>query len=237
MKYMFEFFRSKARLSWSQAAFSTLSFSQEGEDIILDKIFQDINKGSDYKGFFVDIGAHHPLRFSNTYKFYQNGWRGINVDPLPGIKKAFDKVRSRDINLELGISSVNSYLNYYMFRESAFNTFDLKTMEIVSQNHSELIEVKKIKTSSLGTILDQHLPKNQSVDFFSIDVEGLDFEVLSSNNWDRYTPKVIVVEQRSQRIDPSIFNSSVFLLLEKKEFYLYSKLCNSMIFVNKSIKL
>lgn len=156
------------------------------------EFFQDINKGSDYKGFFVDIGAHHPLRFSNTYKFYQNGWRGINVDPLPGIKKAFDKVRSRDINLELGISSANSYLNFYMFREPAF---------------------------------------------FSIDVEGLGFEVLSSNNSDRYKPKVIVVEQRSQRIDPSIFNSSVFRLLDKKEFYLYSKLCNSMIFVNKSIKL
>lgn len=53
-------------------------------------------------GFYVDVGAHHPMRFSNTYFFYRMGWSGINIDAMPGSMKEFKKYRRRDINLELG---------------------------------------------------------------------------------------------------------------------------------------
>ena len=52
---------------------------------------------------FIDVGAHHPMRFSNTYLFYKKKWKGINIDPLPGSMKLFNKLRPRDINLELGV--------------------------------------------------------------------------------------------------------------------------------------
>ena len=58
---------------------ANISYSQEGEDLILERFFE----GKEI-GFFVDIGAHHPMRFSNTYIFYLKGWRGINVDATPG---------------------------------------------------------------------------------------------------------------------------------------------------------
>ena len=61
------------------AGFSVRSYSQEGEDMILRRIF-----GDKRLGFYVDVGAHDPRRFSNTYYFYKRGWRGINIEPRPG---------------------------------------------------------------------------------------------------------------------------------------------------------
>ena len=51
------------------------SFSQEGEDLLIDRMFDGQSVG-----FYVDVGAHHPTRFSNTYLLYLRGWRGINID-------------------------------------------------------------------------------------------------------------------------------------------------------------
>ena len=94
------------------------SWSQEGEDLILARIF-----GDKPDGFYVDVGAHHPQRFSNTYYFYRRGWRGINIDAMPGSMLAFNRLRPLDINIELGIGSQPGKLNFYMFNEPALNGF------------------------------------------------------------------------------------------------------------------
>src|SRR5262249_32770188 len=79
--------------------FATKSYSQEGEDMILNRIF-----GEKKSGFYVDVGAYHPKRFSNTYFFYKKGWRGINIDAMPGSMKPFNAKRNRDINVETPVS-------------------------------------------------------------------------------------------------------------------------------------
>ena len=56
-------------------------------------------------GFFIDVGAHHPKRLSNTYYFYKRGWRGVNIDAMPGSMREFSKFRKRDINLEIPIGN------------------------------------------------------------------------------------------------------------------------------------
>jgi len=94
------------------------SFSQEGEDMILQRIFSGKNDG-----FFVDVGAHHPTRFSNTYLFYLKGWRGINIDAAPGSMTAFRKVRPADINIECPVSDKSDIATFYIFNEPALNTF------------------------------------------------------------------------------------------------------------------
>ena len=71
-------------------------YSQQGEDIILHRMFE-----WQEQGFYIDVGAHHPTRFSNTYKFYKRGWTGINVDAMPGSMTAFNRLRPKDINIEL----------------------------------------------------------------------------------------------------------------------------------------
>jgi len=79
------------------------SYSQDGEDMLLRPLLME--SVPDYKGFFVDIGAHHPFRFSNTMHFYELGWHGINVEPTPAAIALFNQYRSNDINLNVGIGA------------------------------------------------------------------------------------------------------------------------------------
>ena len=98
------------------------SYSQEAEDLLMYKLLKETHRVSN--GFYVDIGAHHPIRFSNTYLFYKMGWHGINIDPIPGMKQQFNFFRPRNINLELGISADSKPLTYYEYKEGPYNTFD-----------------------------------------------------------------------------------------------------------------
>ena len=166
------------------------TYSQEGEDLILRKVF-----GRRNNGFYIDIGAHHPKRFSNTYFFYKQGWKGINIEARPGSKILFDKIRPRDINIEQAISSKPCELKYYIFNEPALNGFSLPNI-INLKDHPNYKLVKEIYllTEELSTVLKNHLNAGQRIDFMSIDVEGLDYDVLISNNWNLYKPKIILIE-------------------------------------------
>lgn len=79
--------------------FHLKSYALQGEDLILKEIFHQVKNG-----FYVDVGAHHPFKFSNTYFFYKRGWRGINIDALPHSMNLFNQFRPRDINVECGVT-------------------------------------------------------------------------------------------------------------------------------------
>lgn len=165
-------------------------YSQEGEDIILARLFEHQKKG-----FYVDIGAHHPRLFSNTRLLAEKGWRGINVDPLPGVMKLFRKERPHDINLEIGISNARGFLSYYMFNEPALNSFSL---ELSLKRHSapdgyRILKKIEVETRTLSDLFEEHLGGNE-INVLTIDVEGHEMEVLHSNNWQRYRPEVILIE-------------------------------------------
>src|SRR4030042_4646353 len=70
--------------------FKKSHYSQDGEDIVLASFYEE---KPGYKGFYVDVGALNPLRFSNTQYFYEKGWRGINIDATPGSMKEFNEIR------------------------------------------------------------------------------------------------------------------------------------------------
>ncbi len=202
------------------------SYSQEGEDIILRNIF-----GNQKAGFYVDVGAHHPMRFSNTYFFYKQGWMGINIEAMPGSMKLFEKFRPRDINMEVPIYSENKVLPYYIFNEPALNGFDRSLSEERGRlyDNYHVIEIIDLKTKKLSQILDEYLPKNQQIDFLSIDVEGLDMEVLKSNDWKRYLPKVVLIEVFKSSL--SILESSdIVLFLKSYNYEVYAKAVNTVIF-------
>jgi len=169
--------------------FLNISFSQEGEDHILSQYFYGIEKG-----FFIDIGAHQPISYSNTYKFYLKGWRGINIDAMPESMVDFNKIRSEDTNLEIGVSNSNTQLEYFIFKQRGVNTFSqLAAYQSINDGY-ELQKRISIKTERMTDILDNYLPKNQVIHFLSLDVEGFELEVLLSNNWESYRPKIILVE-------------------------------------------
>lgn len=208
--------------------FSTLSYSQEGEDLILRRIFEGKKDG-----FYVDVGAHHPKRFSNTYLFYEMGWRGINIDATPGSMKEFDRLRPKDVNLEKAISDKKQFADYFIFNEPALNTFSIE--EAKKKNGSggyEIIEKLRIETFRLSEILEDYLKPGQKIDFLNIDVEGLDFQVLKSLNWSNQKPHVILIESLGFDFK-TIHSNELYQFLIEKSYSLVAKTFNTLIFIRK----
>jgi FkbM family methyltransferase len=205
--------------------YSLKSYSQEGEDIILKRFFD-----GQADGFYVDVGAHHPKRFSNTYLFYREGWRGINIDAMPGSMEQFNNIRPRDINIEKPVSDKVETLTYYAFNEPALNSFS-KEMSLSRDGLKDYkIEfTKKITTTTLQKILDVYLPENKEIDFLSIDVEGLDMQVLRSINLQKHSPKMILIEiLQTDYFD--IINSEINKYLGMYCYSIYAKSGNTVFF-------
>ena len=211
-------------------SYALKSYSQEGEDMVLRRLFE-----KQKTGFYVDVGAHHPKRFSNTYFFYKLGWSGINVDAMPGSMTAFNRIRPRDINIEKPVSNKKQLLTYYAFNEPALNGFSKELSEERDGKGSYFVKfTKDIETSTLEEILDNNLPKVQSIDFLSIDVEGLDFNVLRSTNLEKYHPKVILVEILNSSL-ADIQISKIYQFLTDAGYELYAKTVNTVIFKHKEV--
>lgn len=201
----------------------SISFSQEGEDLVLNRIFE-----KQRRGFYVDVGAHHPQRFSNTYFFYLKGWQGINIDAMPGSMKLFEELRPMDINIEAAVSDVSEELTYYIFNDPALNGFS----ESVSADRDriqgyKIVDRKIIKTQKLSDLLQAYLPEDQTIDFLSIDVEGLDYQVLLSNDWLKYKPTVLLVEELVTSLGALPSQSETFRFLQKQGYELFAKTCNT----------
>lgn len=212
-------------------SWGTLSFSQEGEDIALARYF-----GHRRNGFYVDIGSHHPFRFSNTYLLYRLGWRGICVDPLPGSARLFQRWRPRDVALELGVSSAPAHLTYYMFNDAALNTFDRDlAMQRDGTKNYRVIDRIEVRTEPLADILHRHMPNDASeIQLLTVDAEGLDIDILESNDWSRYRPEVVVAEV----LDPvlsAVATSRISELLSSVGYAAYAKTGKSVIFTNASL--
>lgn len=203
------------------------TYSQEGEDIILRRIFEHQKTG-----FYVDVGAYHPKRFSNTYFFYKQGWRGINIDAMPGSMKAFRKFRPRDINLEIAIYSRKQRLNYYIFNEPALSGFSKELSESRDSlnNQYYIVEIKELETFTLKEILDKYLPDGQNIDFMNIDVEGFEYDVLRSNDWQKYRPKVILVEIRKSDLE-DLLKNVITIFLKNLGYKLFAKCFNTVFFM------
>lgn len=203
------------------------SYSQDGEDVTLAAFFQDRKH---YKGYFVDIGAHHPVRFSNTWMFYKKGWKGINIDPTPGSMKSFNWLRRRDINLEIGIGSEAGNMTFFCFNEPALNTFD---KEVARQRDTgkpyRIIKKEVVPILPLSQVLEKHLLPNQIIDFFTIDVEGLDLAVLQSNDWKQFSPSYILVEDTAFSVGE--FNDSeIYQFLRSKGYKICAVLKRTIIY-------
>jgi FkbM family methyltransferase len=204
---------------------AVLSYSQEGEDLILQRMFE--RRGP---AFYVDVGAHHPLRFSNTYKLYRGGWRGINIDAMPGSMEAFRKHRPRDINLEMGISLQPGTLRFFMFNDPALNTFDPQLAAERNHGQFRIIGETEVRTDTLAHVLDQHLPAGEQIRVLSVDVEGLDLPVLASNDWSRYRPECICVEHDVPDL-LELPKMPLYQLLAPLSYKLYAKTVNTLIFL------
>ena len=164
------------------------SYSQVQEDLVLDRL-----TGNKKLGFYVDVGAYDPYRFSNTMRFYRRGWHGINIEPNTEYWKRFVAERSRDINLNIGIANQKGILTFFSMEPPTLSTFVERQAEEYIRNGFLLREKKRISVYPLRLIFDKYLNKKH-IDFLSLDVEGFEMVVLKSNDWRRYRPWVLCVE-------------------------------------------
>lgn len=205
-----------------------ISHAQEGEDLALLRYFRN-RQG----GFYVDVGAHHPMRFSNTWAFYQRGWSGINIDPLPGTADVFSRLRPRDVTLETGVSDQAGELLYHRFHEPAYNTFSSTVAQAAEAKGAKPLCTLRIPVDTLTSILDRHLPPGRGIDFLTIDVEGLDEAVLRSLDFTKYRPEVLVVEMIGADLEEAL-STGIYQLLRGLGYRAYAKTGNSVILVDKN---
>ena len=205
--------------------FLVISFSQEGEDLIVRRKLAGLDRG-----FYVDVGAHHPTRFSNTMALYRRGWRGINIDPNPHAIRLFERARPRDTSICVGIAEVGGTLEFHMFDEPAVNTFDAVLADEIARSQTyHRIERREVKVRKLAELLEENLPAGQTIDLMSIDVEGFDLNVMQSNDWKRFRARCLLVEARDFDIERP-YDSSVHLFASSVGYRLIAKTVNTLIY-------
>lgn len=203
-------------------------YSQEGEDILLDRLLD-----GQRSGFYVDVGAHHPSRFSNTFLFYLRGWRGVNIDADPEAIELFRRHRRRDINVAAGVSDAPGRLLYHRFDDAALNTFDagLAAARVETGRYRELAS-EPVDVMRLDAILEHHLPSGTPIDFLSVDVEGLDLNVLRSNDWQKFRPRFVLAESLGLAL-ASLASDATQRFLADAGYEWISKTLNTLIWVDR----
>jgi FkbM family methyltransferase len=189
MKYI-ERIKSRICLSPLYDLFGKRSYAQSGEDLIA---WGEL--GGRKRGYYIDVGAYHPKVFSNTYLFYKKGWRGICIDPNPKMEELFRKARPGDEFLNMGVGESKKVREYFEFEDGASNTF---SPEQAKKNQEEAgrkpVGTRMVAIMPLKMIFEKYLPKGRKIDLLSVDAEGMDQEVLKSNDWKKYRPEMIVCE-------------------------------------------
>lgn len=176
----------RALLSTGEAR---LHFSQLGEDAIIWHHF-----ASRKNGFYVDVGCHHPFRYSNTALLHVvNGWTGINIDLDERAIAAFKAARPGDINLQMAVGAEEGEATATVFEDGAVNTLDKEAADYQAKQR-KVVAVNRVRVRPLAAILREYLPPGRRIDFLDVDAEGWDQMILSSNDWTQFRPEMIAVE-------------------------------------------
>lgn len=219
----------KRRLLPLRSNFKRSSYSQSGEDLIIDYIFTQL--GVKFPSY-IDIGAHHPYYLSNTAYFYLKGSKGICVEPDPQLFKLFPRFRSRDINLNFGVGKEDGALILNVMNVPALNTFSAEEAErLVREDGFSIVSKKEIEIKSLNTIISQYY-SNVFPDLLSLDVEGLDEVIIETIDFNLSKPTVICLETISfSQNGNGIKNNNIISYLERKGYMNYGDTNINTIFV------
>lgn len=168
------------------------TYSQHGEDIfILERM------GS--TGFYVDVGANDPFRISNTYGLYRAGWRGITIEPIRKLVRRHQRIRPADRQFNVGVGAENMpSLTFVEMDPHGLSTFDLDTAAAYQRGGlAKEVARYELPIRTLTSIIDEVHPISSVIDLLSIDVEGLEVSVLQGIDFNKYRPRIIIVESNS----------------------------------------
>jgi FkbM family methyltransferase len=173
-----------AQLDWKTLRFS---YAQFGEDIIAEALLPEA------QGFYVEAGAFHPVQISNTYLFYRKGWRGIAIDPNPRVARLFRQRRPEDVMVQCAVGEKEGTAKFEIMGTGG-ETDRLQGAGAADEVAKKPLRTIEVQCRRLDSILNEHLPAGRKIDFLSVDCEGHDLSVLRSNDWTKYRPRVIAVE-------------------------------------------
>jgi FkbM family methyltransferase len=211
-----------------------ISYAQCGEDLIIQFVFEWLKVSNPT---YLDIGAHHPTWLSNTYLFYCNGSSGVCVEPDPDCYAVIKGKRNRDICLNVGIGTNDQkYADFFVMTSRTLNTFSREEAERCQNTRNfgkqQIEKVVQIPTRSVDEIMHEHLPNG--VNLVSLDVEGLDFEILRTFNFSKFRPEVFCVETIRFQDDGSLRkNQGLLAFMKANGYWVYADTYINTIFVSE----
>lgn len=197
-----------------------ISYAQNYEDVMLNRIFKDINDG-----FYIDVGAWSPVIDSVTQAFYQKGWRGINIEPNKKFMLELNLARQRDVNLPVCIGEEEKLVEMYFLRGdgSGMSTLD---SSIAQERLSEGWEYDKeiVEMQTLSKVWSSYVPRDQEVHFLKIDVENHEKSVLLGIDWSeiKNRPWVILIESTVPMSKIEVHQSWEFILIQAGYIFAYA---------------
>jgi FkbM family methyltransferase len=164
-----------------------ISYAQNHEDVLLSRLFP-----SDHRGFYIDIGANHPTHNSITRHFYDHGWTGINVEP-GNVFGQLESARPRDINLNVAITDRAGQATLHEYPDRTSDSTLSPDIADDNLKFGAKCVRRTVPTMSLEQLCERYA-SHRTIDFMSIDVEGLENVIISGGDWQTYRPRVLVVE-------------------------------------------
>ena len=220
---------------------SQLSYSQFGEDLILSQLFYrlDIKHPT-----YLDIGANEPKFISNTYYFYQRGSNGVLIEPNPYLYNKLKKQRPNDIVVNCGLGfSEDKEADFYIFPNYAngLNTFSKTEADhwqhigMKGTGKIPLEKVIKMPLKTIQSILDDYF-SNTHLNFISLDVEGLDLDILKGIPFNKYKPDVICVETLKYDDKQQTYKDSIIIdYMLSNDYLVYADTRVNTIFCKREI--
>ena len=198
-------------------------YAQFAEDVA---IIRQFHKG--YKGFYVDVGCFHPVKYNNTYRLYRRGWRGVNID-IDTIKiEGFNMVRPGDVNIASAVSSEPGEFTYW---SNGFYSLTITLDEAFAAGKPGYRK-KTVKADTLTNILDRTKFRGRQIDVLTVDAEGYDYEVLRSLDFGRYAPRLVAVETHHSTFD-GVKNDELCQLLTGQGYVLANWVGLTLLFRRK----
>lgn len=181
---------------------------------------------------YLDVGAYHPYKFSNTAHFYENGSRGINIEANPVLFRQFERLRPDDINLNIGVMEESGERTFYAMSPSTMSTFSRDVAEDLVKMHGfKIVECKKVQIQTMTEVLDNWATERYP-DFLSVDAEGCEEQILRSMNYGVWSPTVICCETISySESGHGAKNASLIDFLKTRGYMVYADTYINTVFV------
>ncbi len=164
-----------------------ISYAQNAEDVVLARLFR-----RQAEGRYVDVGAGDPVEDSVTKHFYDRGWSGVNIEPVPELVDRLREARPRDVTLPVALGAEAGRATLHVVPEAwGRATLDDELARRYRDHERWRVEDVEVEITTLAAVLDS-CPGD--VDFLKVDVEGAERDVFAGADWTRHRPRVLVVE-------------------------------------------